>query len=133
MTDEKLTFPDVYEGIIVENLPTPEEITADINALNDYTRWQRIRRAKKLNITVEHYTALLMAGVFRKIAAQKTKERLNNPHTPRPEIKRRRRNGEIKPEPRKKKKGTGVYPTPPINPMETGYLNPSYFDKFRRR
>lgn len=132
-TQDKLTFPDVYEGVIIGELPPPAEIKRNIDALGDYTRWQRIRRAKELNITIEYYTALLMLGVFRQIAARKAQERRNNSNIPRPEIKRRRRNGEVKPEPRKIKPGTGVYPTAPINPMETGYLNPSYFDKFRRR
>ncbi|MCS2146797.1 hypothetical protein [Scandinavium manionii] len=134
-TPVKLTFPDVYQGVIVGDLPSDEEISRNLAACNDYTRWQRIRRAKKLNISVEYYTALLMTGVMRHIAAEKTRLfKAGKPVDPdTPPAQRRRRNGEIKPRPRKKTEGTGVYATPPIKPIETGYLNPSYFDKFRRR
>ncbi|EBN9042892.1 hypothetical protein C5810_005092 [Salmonella enterica subsp. enterica serovar Monschaui] len=133
-TPAKLTFPDVYEGVIVGELPPAADIKANIDGLGDYTRWQRIRRASELNITLDHYTALVMLGVFRQVAAKKTQERRNSSNISRPEVIRRRRiNGEVKAEPRQKQPGTGIYPTPPINPMETGYLNPAYFDKFRRR
>lgn len=133
-TPAKLTFPDTFNGVIVESLPDEQSIKANINGLSDPARWRRLRRAKELGLTLERYTALLMAGAFRQIAAEKTRQVKNGSRRPQaPEVRRRRRNGEVKPEPRKIKPGTGVYPTSPINPMETGYLNPSYFDKFRRR
>ncbi|PVK80378.1 hypothetical protein C4817_23755 [Salmonella enterica subsp. enterica serovar Newport] len=136
MTDKtpaELIFPDIYEGIIISNLPSAEEIAQNLAIQEPATLQTRKRRARELNLSLEVYTAFLMGGIFRAVAGQKRTER--NKREGKSSATRRRQytKRDDSTTARKPKKGTGVYPTPPINPMETGYLNPSYFDKFRRR
>ncbi|EGA4303988.1 hypothetical protein H5P92_004448 [Salmonella enterica] len=128
----KLTFPDVVKGEIID-LPTPEEIAANINNLDYYALYARKRRAEILNISLEQHTLEIMTGYSRRRAAQqavksKAAKRQSNagrkPGAATDRVEYATRKPPIK---------TGVYPTPPINPLETGYINPSYFDKFRRR
>ncbi|EEG6635777.1 hypothetical protein G3J10_004457, partial [Salmonella enterica] len=78
MTDKtpaELIFPDIYEGIIISNLPSAEEIAQNLAMQEPATLQTRKRRARELNLSLEVYTAFLMGGIFRAVAGQKRTER----------------------------------------------------------